>query len=101
MHFSGVHFNIFNIFKISAGKFSTQDIQPPFQTFGRTRPEGTGYDQMNYMPLLNRLQFSNDIQSGFEDQRNMRLLSMIITYDSSCRTHADLGFKGIFVDRYC
>jgi hypothetical protein len=101
MHFSGVHFNICNIFKISAGKFSTHDVQPPFQTLGRTCPERTGYDQMNDMPLLNRLQFSNDIQSGFEDQRNMRPLSMIITYDSSCRTHADLGFKGIFVDRYC
>jgi hypothetical protein len=101
MHFSGVHFNICNIFKISAGKFSTQDIQLPVQTFGRACPERTAYDQMTDMRLFNRLQFSNEIQSRFEDQRNMRPLSMIITYDSSCRTHSDLGSKGIFVDRYC
>ena len=56
---------------------------------------------MNDIPLLNRLQFYNDIQSGYEDQRNMRPLSRIITYDSSGRTHADLEFKGIYVDRYC
>jgi hypothetical protein len=95
MHFSGVHFNILNLFKVSVGKFSAQDIQPAFQTTNRTYPNRTEYAQIIDIPLHNR------IQSGYEEQRLIRPLSMIITYDSFGYTHQCLGFKGIYVDRYC
>src|SRR3990170_8118024 len=100
MHFSGVHFNILNLFKVSVGKFSAQDIQPTFQTANMTYPNRTGYDQITDIPLHNRFQFYHDAQSGYEEQRYIRPLSTIITYDSFGYTHQCLGFKGIYVDRY-
>jgi hypothetical protein len=100
MQFSGVHFNILNLFKVSVGKFSAHDMQPAFQTLHKTYPDGTGYNQITNIPLSNRLQCYNSIQSGYEDQIHIRSLSMIITYDSSGHTHHDTGFKGIYVDLY-
>jgi hypothetical protein len=108
MHFSGVHFNILNLFKVSVGKFFAQDSQTPFRTSNKNYFDRTGYyDQINDVPIQNRLEFYNNIQSGYEDQRicleqrHIRPLSMIITYDSFGQAHHDTGFKGIYVDRYC
>jgi hypothetical protein len=99
MHFSGVHFNILNLFKVSVGKFSAHNIQPPFETSNKACPDGAGYDQISDIPLSNRL--NNTIPSGYEEQRHIRSLSTIITYDSSGYSHQCPGFKGIYVDRYC
>jgi hypothetical protein len=103
MHFSGVHFNILNLFKVSVGKFSAQDVRTPFHAANRNYPDRTGYDEI---ALQNRLEFYNDIQSGYEDQRicpeqkHIRLLPVITTYDSFGQAYHDTGFKGIYIDLY-
>ena len=106
MYFSGVHFNMFNIFKVSVGKFFTEDIQSTFQVSSRTHSNRTGYDQVIDIPLRDVVPLHNDAQPGYQDpglcpgQRNIIPLSMIIIYDSSGHAYQGFRFKGIYVDRY-
>jgi len=106
MHFSGVHFNILNLFKVSVGKFSAHNIQPPFQTSNKAYPDRAGHDQISDILLSNRLKGYNTIPIGYEDQnlcqeqRHIESLSMIYTYNSSGHIHQSYELKGIYVDQY-
>jgi len=106
MYFSGVHFNICDVFKVSVGKFFSENIQPTFQVSNRTPSNRTESHQVIDIPLSNVVPIPNDAQpecldtSPCPEQRNITHPSIIITYDSSCQAYRGLEFKGRYVDCY-
>jgi hypothetical protein len=106
MYFSGVHFNILDLFKVSVGKFSAWYIQPTFQTSHKAYSDRAGHDQLSDIPLSNSLKVYNAIPLGYEDynvcqeQRHIKSLSMIHTYNYSGHINQSFQTKGIYVDQY-
>lgn len=76
MQFTGIHLNLFNIFRMNIGKFSFRDIRSTLCTMDKLGIKKTGQSQV------------------------IDLTSTFVTYDSD--SNANQGFipKGLYIDLY-
>jgi len=76
MQFTGIHLNLFNVFRINIGKFSSQDIYSTLQASDR--------------PCMKRT----------EQAQVIDLTSTLITYDSESYVNQWPVPKGVYIDLY-
>jgi hypothetical protein len=106
MQFVGIHLNFFNVLKVNVGRFSSQYTYQTSLTseepYNNKKEQEQAIDMTSYdrIPINNAIKCVYKDQRLYRNQRHIRVLSTIITYDSTGRINQWFGSKGIYIDCY-